>query len=219
MVLAQMQSRRGTAADWSTANPVLAAGEIGLETDTGKTKMGNGGTTWNLLPYWPSATGDLTLNNLTAGDINAEDITANTLTVDTITLDGVVLGVYQTYVPTVAGVDATVNFAKWARIGPQHAVGTVIITLDDAPGGEVTITLPDAPQIALTKPVIVGNAAILDVSTSLSYIFTALVFDGFGDDIVYFNNSDPSTSAYLGSGQGWDAGDVITAQFSFPIAP
>ena len=30
-----IQLRRGTAAEWSAANPVLASGEIGLETDTG----------------------------------------------------------------------------------------------------------------------------------------------------------------------------------------
>jgi hypothetical protein len=43
--------RRGTASQWTTANPVLAAGEIGLETDTNKTKYGNGSTAWASLPY------------------------------------------------------------------------------------------------------------------------------------------------------------------------
>ena len=43
--------RRGTAAQWSSANPVLAAGEIGLETDTLRTKYGNGTSTWTALSY------------------------------------------------------------------------------------------------------------------------------------------------------------------------
>ena len=43
--------RRGTAAEWTSANPVLAAGEVGLETDTYKTKYGNGATAWTSLPY------------------------------------------------------------------------------------------------------------------------------------------------------------------------
>ena len=38
----RMQQRRGTAAQWTGANPTLAAGEIGYETDTGKFKIGNG---------------------------------------------------------------------------------------------------------------------------------------------------------------------------------
>jgi hypothetical protein len=36
----RMQQRRGTAAQWTEANPRLAAGEIGLETDTNKFKIG-----------------------------------------------------------------------------------------------------------------------------------------------------------------------------------
>ena len=50
-----MQQRRGTALQWSTANPVLAAGEIGFETDTSKFKIGNGSSTWSALTYFANA--------------------------------------------------------------------------------------------------------------------------------------------------------------------
>ena len=50
-----MQQRRGTALQWSTANPVLAAGEIGFETDTSKFKIGNGSSTWTALTYFSNA--------------------------------------------------------------------------------------------------------------------------------------------------------------------
>lgn len=43
--------RRGTAALWTARNPVLAAGEVGYETDTKKTKMGDGATAWASLAY------------------------------------------------------------------------------------------------------------------------------------------------------------------------
>ena len=46
-----IQLRRGTSTDWSNANPVLFQGEIGLETNTRKFKVGDGTTAWNLLPY------------------------------------------------------------------------------------------------------------------------------------------------------------------------
>lgn len=47
-----MQQRRGTAAQWTSANPILDAGEIGFETDTNKFKFGDGTTAWNsLAPY------------------------------------------------------------------------------------------------------------------------------------------------------------------------
>jgi hypothetical protein len=51
----RMQQRRGTAAQWTAANPILAAGEIGFETDTSKFKMGNGSSTWSALTYFANA--------------------------------------------------------------------------------------------------------------------------------------------------------------------
>ncbi len=47
----KIQLRRGTAAQWTAANPILAAGEVGLETDTTLFKVGNGTTAWTSLPY------------------------------------------------------------------------------------------------------------------------------------------------------------------------
>jgi hypothetical protein len=51
----RMQQRRGTALQWSTSNPVLAAGEIGFETDTSKFKIGNGSSTWTALTYFTNS--------------------------------------------------------------------------------------------------------------------------------------------------------------------
>ena len=48
---ALIQTRRDTAANWTSVNPVLAAGEPGLETDTGKVKYGDGTTAWTSLAY------------------------------------------------------------------------------------------------------------------------------------------------------------------------
>lgn len=50
-----IQLRAGTAAAWTTANPTLAAGEPGLETDTRKLKFGDGATAWAGLAYATSA--------------------------------------------------------------------------------------------------------------------------------------------------------------------
>ena len=44
-----IKTRRGTAAEWSAANPTLAAGEPGYETDTGILKYGDGVTAYNML--------------------------------------------------------------------------------------------------------------------------------------------------------------------------
>lgn len=43
--------RRATASAWTTADPVLAAGEPGIETDTARMKVGNGVGVWSALSY------------------------------------------------------------------------------------------------------------------------------------------------------------------------
>jgi hypothetical protein len=48
----RMQQRRSPASEWSTANPILAPGEIGFETDTTKFKIGDGVNHWTDLSYF-----------------------------------------------------------------------------------------------------------------------------------------------------------------------
>ncbi len=48
----RMQQRRGTAQQWTDADPTLAAGEIGFETDTGQFKIGDGASAWSVLSYF-----------------------------------------------------------------------------------------------------------------------------------------------------------------------
>lgn len=54
MSYGKFQLRRDTAANWLAANPVLADGEIGIETDVQpyKMKIGDGVTPWSDLPFW-----------------------------------------------------------------------------------------------------------------------------------------------------------------------
>lgn len=46
-----IQYKRGTSSRWVQVNPILAAGEPGLETDTSRVKYGDGFSRWNDLPY------------------------------------------------------------------------------------------------------------------------------------------------------------------------
>lgn len=57
----QVQLRRDTAANWTSVNPTLAQGEVGIETDTLSLKIGDGLTDWNTLPYY--STGESTIYN------------------------------------------------------------------------------------------------------------------------------------------------------------
>jgi hypothetical protein len=51
MSTVRIQVRRGTASEWTSVNPTLAAGELGVETDTRKIKVGTGSTAWTSLSY------------------------------------------------------------------------------------------------------------------------------------------------------------------------
>ena len=47
----QIQLRNGTYSQWTSANTLLAIGEVGVETDTNRFKVGTGNTAWNNLTY------------------------------------------------------------------------------------------------------------------------------------------------------------------------
>jgi hypothetical protein len=60
----QIQFRRGTAAEWASTNPILAQGELGVNLDGNRFKIGTGLTSWNNLDYTPSS--DILIQSPTA---------------------------------------------------------------------------------------------------------------------------------------------------------
>lgn len=52
VIIAQMQQRRDTRANWEATNPLLLDGELGIVTDDRNLyKVGDGMSHWNDLPY------------------------------------------------------------------------------------------------------------------------------------------------------------------------
>jgi len=66
-----VQHKRVTAGSMAGNNPVLAAGEIGIETDTLRIKIGDGSTAWNSLSYQAPSASDITLGTLTDTRLSA----------------------------------------------------------------------------------------------------------------------------------------------------
>ena len=60
----QIQFRRGTTAEWASADPILAQGELGLNLDGNRFKIGTGLTSWNYLDY--TAVFDVVIQSPTA---------------------------------------------------------------------------------------------------------------------------------------------------------
>lgn len=48
-----IRTRRDTTLNWAAHNPVLQLGEMGYDTDLHKFKVGDGTSTWSLLPWSP----------------------------------------------------------------------------------------------------------------------------------------------------------------------
>jgi hypothetical protein len=68
--ITNIKLRRGTSASWSSANPVLDAGEVGWDSTVGKFKIGDASTTWNSLAYAGDAGLALKVNNSSVGAAN-----------------------------------------------------------------------------------------------------------------------------------------------------
>ena len=95
--------RNGTAAEWTAANPTLLQGEIGVETDTRRYKIGDGSTAWAGLSYYVDGVairGQCSKMTDGAIDITTQGAyvtTGLTATLDTDTAYGMVLGTDDTF--------------------------------------------------------------------------------------------------------------------------
>lgn len=133
----RIQLRRDTADNWASANPVLLAGELGIETDTLKIKIGDG-SNWNSISSYANTTpsdltsslGDYILasDRNSAGGVAGLDSSNNLLVPGTsIIVEGSTDNAYETTLTLVdPTADRTITF--------QDASGTVahISNVNDA---------------------------------------------------------------------------------------
>ncbi len=137
----QMQIRRGTAAAWTAANPVLAQGEAGLETDTGKLKYGDGATAWSSLAYFGgSGTGTVT----TVSVVSTNGFTgtvANPTTTPAITLTCSITGILKGNGTAISAAVAGTDY-----LAPTGSAAA----LTGLTSGQVTGALGFTPQTAYT---------------------------------------------------------------------
>lgn len=132
----QIQFRRDTEAAWTAANPVLAAGELGLETDTTLYKIGNGSTAWNSLAYGTiagvPANNSITLAMIVDGTIVAGDIASDAITTAKILDANVTAAKLASDAVTTAKIlDANVTAAKLAATAvTAGSYTTANITVD-----------------------------------------------------------------------------------------
>jgi hypothetical protein len=153
-----IQHRRDTAAAWTTQ--LLAPGEVGLETDTGKFKVGTGAASaaWNTLPYAPAGLSD-TATSISGGSTgavlyqSASSTTAKTLAIGAV---GTVLV-------------STGTVPSWAKLtlstttfnSPTSADILALLSDETGTGLLVFNTSPAITSPALTTPTVTSAGAIL----------------------------------------------------------
>ena len=145
-VVTAIQIRRGTAAQWTSANPTLAAGEQGYETDTGKFKIGTGSSAWTSLSY---AAGTGTVTSITAGTgLSGGTITTSgTIAIDTATT--VDVSTAQTLTNKTL-TDPKINLAFDAQTGTTYTTvlndNGQVVTMNNASAN--TLSIPTNASVA-----------------------------------------------------------------------
>jgi hypothetical protein len=124
----QIQFRRGTASEWTSANPILAVGEMGIETDTDLFKIGDGTTAWNSLAYGGIEGGfDSTQEIVSVGTSRAltsadtGKLITNSAAI-TITVEGIAVGKQVDFVQTDA---AQITFAAGSGVTLNSKAGNL----------------------------------------------------------------------------------------------
>jgi hypothetical protein len=221
--------RRDTAANWTSANPTLSGGEVGIETDTLKMKLGNGSTAWNSLSYYavPSIddVGDVTITSASSGQFLKWDGTA--WVNDTIDLGTDTAGAYVSSL--VAGTGVTLSNNSGETATPTIAIGQAVASSDSpsfagVTADAITIGVTAAGEIDTTSGnltidsaggtvtidddlVVSGNLTVSGTTTTLNTETLAVE-----DNIIVLNSgvtSTPSTNAGLEVERGTSANVVF----------
>lgn len=180
--MSKIQLRRDTASNWTSANPSLASGELGFETDTGKFKIGNAaGTAWTSLSYAAATSyNDLTNTPAAYSLPTASTTVLGGVKVDgsTITISSGVISSTYTYTLPVAsastlggvklGSGVSVDANGFLTVSTNYAgLGANTFTGTQALGGNL-LTQPklQAYRETLTTPAISSGTLTIDLSGS-----------------------------------------------------
>jgi len=120
----RMQQRRGTATQWTGANPILNAGEIGFESDTNKFKIGDGINHWADLDYFI----DENALGTTLGDYVETSLLAANNGVATLNASGKLV---SSQIPDLAQVTVHAVANQAARLALDVQVGDIAIQSDN----------------------------------------------------------------------------------------
>lgn len=187
-----IQIRRDTASNWTSANPTLAQGELGIETDTSKIKVGDGSTAWSSKTYLVDVG-----SYLTATSTN----TLSNKTLAATTLSGQLTGADQTV--------SAINLKDYGEITNAIGNATGATTIDLTLGNSVTATTTGATTWTFSNPtasdelcsfsikLVNGGSATQTWPASVDWpAATAPTLTTSGTDVLVFITCDGGTTWY-----------------------
>jgi hypothetical protein len=159
---AVIQVKRGTASSWTSANTVLAAGEIGFETDTKKMKVGDGSTAWNSLSYTVT---DGDISGVTAGTGLSGGGSSGSVTVSLDTTSQYVVPSQSTHSGKYLTTDGTTS--SWGTVD-LSGYAPKNLTLNAQTGTTYTFVLADNSKLVTASN---ASAQTYSIPTNASVAF------------------------------------------------
>jgi hypothetical protein len=185
MSTVRIQVRRGTASQWTSVNPILAAGEMGVESDTNLFKFGNGSSTWTALAYANNS--DVAIGEISQDAINTAltmgaglsktyNDGANTITIN----------VDSNVVALKSYVDAQVS-------GLSNTLDSDYIPLSDRGVAGGVASLDNAGKVPANQ---------LNISETIQDVIGSTLVSGRGSNVSYNDTDDTLTLTAGLRGQG-----------------
>ena len=180
----RIQFRRGTEAEWTSTNPILAEGELGLELDTGRFKVGVGTTSWTNLQYAfenideLNVTGIATVGSLSIG--STQVISSARQLQNIVSLDATTTATIESAVAA-----APNDFTSLNIIGISTLNGLVDINNDvDISGNLKVVGISTLNNVvvggATTALIVSGNARIIGILTIGT---SSITLNGFNNQV------------------------------------
>lgn len=151
--------RNDTAANWTSLNPVLKKGEVGIESDTDKFKIGDGTTAWSSLSYASGGGGGGGVSTVTAADTSvvvggtSTNPTVRTNTLDVIASDhppAAAVGMNSQKITGLANGTLSTDAAAFGQI-------PTALPPNGSAGGDLTGTYPNPTFNLATAHTWTGN--------------------------------------------------------------
>lgn len=198
-----IQLRRDTAANWTNANPTLASGEAGFETDTGKFKIGDGSTAWSSLAYFFPGAGSSSNSFATISTPSGTSPVADSST-DTLTLSAgtgiTITGDSSTDTVTI-GTTGLISGVGTTKVSYQTTAPSSPITGDiwidsDGSTAEVNSIQPALPMVSTHYYTAPASNSSVTASLNLAYYLPLVVVETTKFDRIAIRTA----SSFSGSG-------------------